>query len=146
MFDTVQQIIKAAIDLCFPPSCLFCSKKLDHDIIRFCEECYDQLIFVKNPLCTCCGRFFDSGENHYCSLCLRKQFFFTKARALLIYNDQVATIIHSLKYKGRRESLATFAALKKKHPTWIFLILILLRQFLFIPGGYGSVVLIRLCY
>ena len=106
--------LRGVRELCFPSRCLSCAKQLDETAILFCADCCGKLRFVKEPLCTCCGRTFIAGENHFCSVCLGKPWFFSRARAVFIYNDDIAKTIHALKYGGRKECLATFGELKKE--------------------------------
>ena len=106
--------LRSMRELCFPSRCLSCAKQLDGAAILFCTDCRGKLNFISKPLCLRCGRTFLAGENHYCYVCLDKPWFFTKARAIFIYNDVIAKTIHGLKYGGRKECLETFGQLKKE--------------------------------
>ena len=82
--------------------------------IQFCRQCRKKLRLIEHPLCLCCGFLFSSGENHICENCLRISHYFSKARAILLYNDKSAKIIKNFKYSKARDMLTTFAALKEK--------------------------------
>ncbi len=106
--------LRAAGELVFPPSCLSCGKKMRKQDIQFCRQCRKKLRLIAGPLCTCCGFLFSSGKNHLCESCLKMSHHFSRARAVLLYNDISANIIKKFKYGKGREMLASFAALKEK--------------------------------
>ncbi len=106
---TVQaSLIQGLAELCFPPYCLYCKAPLPQSVLLFCPDCLHEIKFLEEPLCPCCGIMYQTGENHLCSVCLRKKWNFTRARAAVIYNDTVAKALFSLKYGGRRAALKTF--------------------------------------
>lgn len=114
-----RQFFQALQDLCFPRFCLLCGLKLPQvSAILLCSPCLATLRFVRPPLCTCCGRSFQhaAGGNHLCGNCLPpNNWYFSRVRSLLIYNEPAARLIHGFKYGRRTTALATFGALKRGH-------------------------------
>jgi ComF family protein len=106
--------LQAMADLCFPPSCLSCGISLQHSSILFCDSCLRKIKFISEPYCPCCGILFSSGENHLCALCLKKNWSFTRARSVLVYNDTAAKAILGLKFGGRKAALKTFRKFKEQ--------------------------------
>ncbi len=111
-----QNIYQGFLDLLFPPRCLSCDVRLPYrSNPLFCGDCYTIIDFVREPLCSCCGRHFPkaAGGNHFCSLCLRRKRHYSSARAVVHYNDPMVHPIHSLKYNGKTAGLSSFSVLKK---------------------------------
>jgi len=104
----------ALVDLCFPPSCLNCAVSLHQSSILFCDSCLAEIKFINEPYCPCCGILFPSGENHLCAICLKKRWHFTRARAVMVYNDTAAKAILGLKFGGRKAALKTFQMFKEQ--------------------------------
>ena len=54
------------------------------------------------PFCSRCGLVFSSreGQNHFCGRCLKHTGFFTRARAVGIYDNALQCAIHALKFNG----------------------------------------------
>lgn len=112
-----RQFFQALQELCFPRFCLLCGVRLpEAPAILLCPPCFATLRLVREPLCPCCGRSFPAaaGGNHLCADCLPPNpWHFSRARALLIYNDGAAGLIHPFKYGRKTVALSTFAALKE---------------------------------
>lgn len=70
---------------------------------HFCAGCRDRWTAVASPLCTRCGRVFNSrvGPDHWCGQCLDQAGIFNRARATGIYDNSLRLAIHALKFKGR---------------------------------------------
>lgn len=106
--------LQALSDLCFPPHCLCCATPLlwggNKDI---CKPCEDTLRFIAAPLCPVCGLMFvkSGGASHLCTLCIKKQYAFDRARSAFCYNKEIGVLIHSLKFAGKKTGLRTMAAL-----------------------------------
>jgi ComF family protein len=78
--------------------------------------CAADITLITPPFCTCCGMSFNfaAGGSHLCSTCLNSPYFFSKARAILAYNDGAAKLIHSFKYNGSTAQFSTFKDLWEK--------------------------------
>ena len=108
----------AVKDLCFPPKCLVCVATLfkPRDM-KFCAVCMESIQLIGEPYCNYCGRPLPNaaGDNHLCSDCLHgSMWYFTMARAVFLYDDSIAKLLHSFKYGGRTTGLATFRAARKR--------------------------------
>ncbi|MEJ2166943.1 MAG: ComF family protein [Desulfobacterales bacterium] len=68
-----------------------------------CSGCLRGLVAVESPLCVCCGLPFKSrqGDDHPCSDCIDSPKKFRIARAPLVYEQTLTTIIHCFKYQGK---------------------------------------------
>lgn len=123
----ISLFFKGLSDLFFPPSCLHCSVPLEESTFLFCQDCFENIEIIEKPLCSCCGKIFSSGNNHLCGECLQKKWHFAKARALVFYDDPVASAIVDFKFQGKKACLQTFFYIKKlsestcdlDEPDWI---------------------------
>jgi len=68
-----------------------------------CAACIRGLVAVESPICACCGLPFNSrqGDDHLCGECLDLPKNFRIARAALVYEPILTSIIHRFKYHGR---------------------------------------------
>ena len=98
------QFFNAFLDFFFPPRCLICEK----DIINaqsqgICEPCLSSIRYISSPVCLKCGIPFNSvmGSDHLCGTCLTSKVYFTKARAVGVYEGVLQEAIHRLKYNKK---------------------------------------------
>lgn len=103
-------------ELCFPSVCLLCRQQLTaFTPLHLCQSCQSRIRLIEPPFCQCCGvGFTGTGDNHYCGPCLTKPPYFSKARAILRYDDESAKLIHAFKYGGKTVARSTFCALAKR--------------------------------
>jgi ComF family protein len=101
---------KPFIDLIYPSRCAICQEFLwkdraqkDQKELLFCAACFDGFSEISSPICTICGRPFESKveEDHPCEDCLRKRHFFDMVRAPYLYQGGIMEAIHQFKYTGR---------------------------------------------
>lgn len=99
-----------ALDLLFPPLCLSCREPVGSEG-GFCAACWGALTFLDGPACACCGTPFpvDPGPGSLCAACLAKPPAFTRARAILAYDDESRGAILALKHADRLELVPGFA-------------------------------------
>ncbi len=66
---------------------------------------------MEPPYCTVCGMPFASGEpgTHLCGVCITRRQYFTKARALGLYEGSLQEAIHRWKYEGKTYLTPFFA-------------------------------------
>ncbi len=115
--EKLREIIKASLDLLFPPSCPLCKTVTGNTDKLLCGECFSQLKFIKTPYCSYCGRAFSSGsDDHLCGDCLKSSWNFDKARSIFAYEEIIAGLIHGLKYSGNMTGLETFQHLSRQSP------------------------------
>ena len=78
--------------------------RLDRLLSRYlCPACSRGLVVVESPVCTCCGLPFKSrqGADHRCADCMDWPKKFRIARAALVYEPILTSIIHRFKYQGK---------------------------------------------
>jgi ComF family protein len=70
-----------------------------------CSGCIQQIDRVQSPICTLCGRPFDSphGVDHLCGRCAREPFEFFMARSVGLYAHALKDLICIYKYQFRSE-------------------------------------------
>ena len=105
-------------DILFPECCLACGTRMKgHRNISFCQVCLQDVRFIKEPFCTTCGKPFakSAGRSHLCSDCLQGRWFFTRARAVVYYQEPIAGAVKVFKYSGKMYGLETFAALTQQY-------------------------------
>lgn len=117
-------MLKALIDLVFPPLCHCCKAYIPKaGRVHICDACMKTTATVGSPLCTVCGAPFltEGGSDHPCGRCLIHPPSYDGASAPYIYEGAVRDLVHRLKYDGRvqcrrplalllAESLAGFAS------------------------------------
>ena len=94
----------SVLEFFLPRLCLFCGAAVGEDAaVAVCPECQGKIEWVVSPLCSCCGRRFESrdGEDRVCGDCQAEPPPFTRARAAVIYEEPVSKAITGLKF-GRR--------------------------------------------
>jgi len=104
-----ENVVKALLDLLFPPLCLGCRGAVGQ--AGFCAACWSALTFLDGPGCACCGLPFAvalEGET-FCAGCLAKPPAFDKARAILAYDDNSRSAILALKHADRLDLVPGFS-------------------------------------
>ncbi len=83
------------LNFVFPPVCGACKKAGS----LICEECQNQLQWVRAPLCDRCGRPV-SRPTDCCSVCQERPLPLKQIRAAVLFAHPVSKLIHNLKYNG----------------------------------------------
>lgn len=98
-------------DAVLPPRCLKCSGTVNGDG-ALCPGCWQQLNFLGNVCCACCGYpfDFDLGPNALCGACIEQPPIFDRARAALRYDDASRDLILSFKHADRTALSPIFAS------------------------------------
>jgi ComF family protein len=81
------------LEFFLPRMCLFCGVPVGETaMVAVCPDCASQIKWVDSPLCTCCGRVFESreGADRVCGDCQADPPPFTRARAAVIYEGTSA--------------------------------------------------------
>ncbi len=97
-------MLKAFLDILFPPRCHFCKAFIpDAGAIHLCAGCLEACALIRSPLCKICGiPFLTAGDfDHLCGGCITEPPRFTAARAAALFDGPVRELIHRLKYNGR---------------------------------------------
>ena len=99
---------RALFDFFFPPKCPLCGENQGGRAEdRPCSACVSRIHFFSPPRCPRCGLGFASPAHpdHLCSECLTEERFFTRARAVCLYEGLIVEAISRFKY-GRFTRLA----------------------------------------
>jgi ComF family protein len=89
------------LEFFLPRMCLFCGVPVGETaVVAVCPDCEAQITWVASPLCTCCGRVFESrdGADHVCGDCQTDPPPFARARAAVLYDDPVTQAITRFKF------------------------------------------------
>ena len=81
------------LEFFLPRMCLFCGVPVGETaVVAVCPDCEAQIKWVASPLCTCCGRVFESrdGADRVCGDCQTDPPPFTRARAAALYDGPVS--------------------------------------------------------
>lgn len=93
-------MLSQALNLIFPPQCLNCDTLVPtHGTL--CNGCWQQLHFITDPMCACCGLPFEYaiGEGALCAACIEEMPLFEKSRSILVFDETSKTLIHKLKFE-----------------------------------------------
>jgi ComF family protein len=90
------------VDFFFPPKCALCGQiPEDQRPDLACSTCQQEIPMISHPFCPRCGVPFEApGEDHLCSGCLTEDRFFSRARAVGLYEGWAAEMISRFKYRG----------------------------------------------
>jgi ComF family protein len=92
------KILKALIDIFFPPECVICSK-LNENFL--CNDCINDISVIGNHVCQFCGKPTIRSVDR-CLECKDEKLYFTKARSFGIYEGVLKDVIAEYKYKNVR--------------------------------------------
>jgi ComF family protein len=90
----IYQFVWAGLDWLFPPLCGGCKKPGE----RWCVDCQNQTIRIKNNICMICGQALPSVG--VCDECKKSRPPFEALRSWAAYSGQIRNAIHRLKYEG----------------------------------------------
>lgn len=116
--DTLsRQIIDGVLNLLFPEDCLSCGASVARREDRgVCDRCWEKALKLRilPPWCPCCGLPFQQrlvDDSHLCGPCSIHLPPFSGARSFGYYMSELRQMIHSLKFRGRRNLSNLFAPL-----------------------------------
>lgn len=102
-------MLARALDIVFPPQCLNC-----HTLVpthgTLCLSCWQQLRFITDPYCHCCGLPFDFalGKDALCAECMRDLPPFAQGRAVFRYDEASRALVTRLKYTDQTQLAAVY--------------------------------------
>lgn len=98
-----RSLLPSLTNLLFPSSCLLCKSPLQgRPEILFCSECLAGVQYMREPLCTRCGRpFITEQPEHLCSQCLNRPYYFDLARAIVFYEGPILEAVHQFKFRKK---------------------------------------------
>lgn len=114
MTGTLKSIGKSVgggmLELLFPQACANCREPVGGEG-GFCAACWGGLHFLDGPSCVCCGTPFaiDPGIGSLCAACLARPPSFSRARAILSYDEESKSAILALKHADRLELVPGFS-------------------------------------
>ena len=131
MSNWAKPVLKIILDAVFPAKCLVCrgffnlsasrgsvqptrkaSKIMDTSTGFYqllsafcCPDCLKDFVAISSPICECCGMMFKGREDddHLCGDCLTQPKAFRRARAAMVYDHQLMTVIQRFKYAGKTQ-------------------------------------------
>ena len=97
------------LDAILPPQCLSC-RDLVAEPGQLCAECWSGIRFIDAPFCAVCGRpfEFDAGPETLCGDCAAHLPAYTRARAVMIYDEASRDLILGFKRGDRLEGAPAF--------------------------------------
>ena len=97
------------LDFLFPPQCLSCNAPVAAQG-TLCLGCWQQVRFITDPCCQCCGLPFDFalGEQALCGECLRQRPSYARARAVFRYDEHSRALVTKLKYADQTQLAAVY--------------------------------------
>jgi ComF family protein len=101
---------RSVLELLFPQACANCREPVGGEG-GYCPACWSGLHFLDGPACACCGTPFavDAGDGSLCAACLARPPSFSRARALLSYDENSKGALLALKHADRLELVPGFA-------------------------------------
>jgi len=97
------------LDFLFPPQCLNCNQPVAaHGTL--CLACWQQVQFITDPYCQCCGNPFDFalGTEALCGECLRERPPYARARAVFRYDEHSRALVTRLKYADQTQLASVY--------------------------------------
>ena len=97
------------LNFLFPPQCLICSASVAATG-TLCLDCWQQVQFIAEPYCECCGLPFDYalGKGALCGECLRERPVYGRARAIFRYNEHSKALVLKLRYADQLHLAAVY--------------------------------------
>ena len=107
-FPTIRGIADGLIAVLLAPACAACDRPLDQPTQGpVCQRCWDAIVPITPPICETCGDPLPSWRvisvaHGSCPRCRRGGARITRARAIGEYAGSLRSLVHALKYDGRR--------------------------------------------
>ncbi len=107
----LRQLGAGVLDALLPPRYLGCGTAIGADG-ALCADCWRSIDFIDGPVCSCCGLpfEFDAGEDALCGVCLRSPPAYSRARAVMRYNEASRGLILGFKHGDRTDGAPTYGA------------------------------------
>lgn len=109
----------AMLSVLFAPSCAACAVPLDHPTRGpVCGGCWRSILPLTPPLCDVCGDPLPTWRTislplARCARCRRGRRHLDRSRSIGAYDGALRSIVHALKYDGRRSLAGPLAALMR---------------------------------
>ena len=124
MRDGISRIADGLLAVLLAPACVACGEPLDHPWRELaCDRCWAAVRPLVPPLCAVCGDPLTTWRSvpvdERCSRCRGAAGCITRGRALGVYDGPLRSILHALKYDGRRTLAPRLSALMRMHGSWV---------------------------
>jgi ComF family protein len=113
--------LDAVLSVVLAPACATCEQPLDQPTQGpVCPVCWRSILPLTPPLCDGCGDPLPTWRTislalAHCPRCRRAARFVDRARSVGNYDGTLRSIVHALKYEGRRSLAKPLAALMRRH-------------------------------
>jgi len=113
--------LDAVLSVVLAPACATCEQSLDQPTRGpVCPRCWRSILPLTPPLCDGCGDPLPTWRTislplARCPRCRRTSRFVDRARSVGSYEGTLRSIVHALKYEGRRSLAGPLAALMRQH-------------------------------
>ncbi|MEX0583217.1 MAG: ComF family protein [Sneathiella sp.] len=106
----INQMQKTVLDAVFPPGCVNCAEPIDTPG-NLCGRCWPEMTYISAPFCDICGYPFEyyAGDGMICAACLKRPPAYSKARAVLKYDEASRDMILGYKHSDQTNRAPTFA-------------------------------------
>lgn len=96
--------VKRSLDFLYPPGCACCGAAISEPH-ALCARCWGEMRFIERPYCERLGTPLpvDSGERLLSPAAIADPPVFSRARAVVCYDDRARSLVHRLKYGDRAE-------------------------------------------
>ncbi|MCI5049828.1 MAG: ComF family protein [Rickettsiales bacterium] len=113
--EKTKPVVDFGLNAFFPPLCPACQQPTD-TVQQFCISCFNELSFVSEPLCDCCGKPFDApiDEKSHCMECIEARPTYLQARTVLHYDEVSRPLITRMKYADQTHRIPAFATMMQR--------------------------------
>lgn len=98
---SLRSSLDSLVNFVYPPCCHVCARSLDDAAAVVCTACAAKIQPIQAPYCERCSAPL-AGVGDVCRFCAGRPFHFVRARAATTFDETVQTMIHLLKYRGKR--------------------------------------------
>ncbi|CAN5448872.1 ComF family protein [soil metagenome] len=116
-----RRIADGALAVLLAPACAACKQALDHPTAGpVCGACWAAVAPITPPMCDRCGDPLPSWRiislaHSRCARCRRRVSHVVRTRAIGAYEGSLRSIVHALKYDGRRSVARALADAMRRH-------------------------------
>ena len=106
-------ILKDILNFLLPPRCINCGKIVS-DENGLCADCFNEITFISEPFCKCCGLPFADvsgvNKNMLCPMCIKdNKKLFRYSRSAIKYETLSKNMILAFKFMDKTENAKVFA-------------------------------------
>ena len=103
-----KEVVGEMLSLLYPRRCPVCQGIVAEEGSRICASCRDQIAFVREPVCQCCGKPVLNWEVERCYDCSRHHRSFQNGISLMLYDEVGRATMKGFKFQGRQEYAAYY--------------------------------------